>query len=47
MGGAKASCANPFTSIYEILVKPMGEGPLVSMSEFRGKLLLIVNVASE
>jgi glutathione peroxidase-family protein len=46
MGGAKASCANPFTSLYEISAKSIGGAP-VSMSEYRGKVLIIVNVASE
>lgn len=46
MGGAKASCANPFTSIYDIGVRAV-DGTTVMMSEFRGKVLLIVNVASE
>lgn len=45
MGGAKSSCANPFTSIYDISVQSIGGG-LVSMAEYRGKVLLIVNVAS-
>ena len=46
MGGAKASCANPYTSIYDISVQSV-EGTLYPMSTYRGKLLLIVNVASE
>ena len=46
MGGAKASCANPYKSIYEISVRAMG-GTQVLMSQYSGKLLLIVNVASE
>jgi len=45
MGGAKSSCANPYTSLYDISVQAIGGGS-VSMSEYRGKVLLIVNVAS-
>lgn len=46
MGGAKASCANHYTSLYDIPVKAIN-GSIVMMSEFRGKVLLIVNVASQ
>lgn len=46
MGGAKASCANSFKSIYEIAVHAM-DNKAVSMSDYRGKVLLIVNVASK
>jgi glutathione peroxidase len=46
MGGAKASCANPYTSLYDIPVKTIGGGS-TQMSEYRGKVLIIVNVASK
>jgi glutathione peroxidase-family protein len=46
MDGANSSCTNPFTSVYDISVNAIGGG-YVSMSEYRDKVLLIVNVASK
>ena len=46
MGGAKASCANPFKSLYDIQVKT-ATNETVSLSKYKGKVLFIVNVASQ
>jgi glutathione peroxidase len=39
-------CETPYNSIYEISVKDI-DGNLVSLSEFKGKVLLVVNTASK
>jgi len=46
MGGAKASCANPYKSLYDIQVKT-ATNETVSLSKYKGKVLFIVNVASQ
>ena len=46
MDGANPNCADPATSIYDIPVRAIGGG-VTTLSEYRGKALLIVNVASE
>lgn len=46
MGGAKSSCANPYKSLYEIEAKT-ATNEVISFSKYKGKVLLIVNVASQ
>lgn len=46
MGNAKSSCANPYHSLYEIPVKTYS-GEIMTLERFKGKVLIIVNVASK
>ena len=40
------SCLTPFASIYEIPVTDI-DGKPVSLEEYKGKVLIIINVASK
>lgn len=46
MDGIDPNCASKAASIYNIPVRPIGGG-LTTLLEYRGKVLLIVNVASQ
>lgn len=47
MGGSnRKSCETPYGSIYEIPVTDI-DGNQVSLEQYRGKVLLIINVASK